>query len=466
VIFRAGSGNNILNIQGTLAGALTTVASVPTAGATIGGNDVFIVSSNGGGTGKLNGILGPLAIDAGGGVNSLVFGESANPNPDQVFLTGSNIMSGVGTFATISYAATSGTFGGGVVLREGPANNIVNVQSTGAGAPTTVAGLGGNDLFIVSSNGGGTGVLNGLQAPLAIDGGGGANTLIVGESSYAGNDQVTLTGSTIASTSSDPTFIPVFMPISYVATGGTFFGGVILRTGTGTNALSVLSTAANALTTVATTGTTFSNAITVTSAVKTLNTILGPLAIVGGAATNTLVVDESGNTAADNVGFTANAITSNAGTFAPISYQGNFLPFPAGSLLSPTLSTDGTTTNAGIWLKLGQANDAFTLSSMASLTSSVYVDLGPGNDSATVNVTSTSSYNGLTIDGGAITNPLGSGLNILQVFDVTGGASASISGSKLHPLGTVTVTYGSSISNFSAPNFLVRQVFSGGVQIA
>ena len=68
---------------------------------------------------------------------------------------------------------------------------------------------------------------------------------------------------------------------------------------------------------------------------------------------------------------------------------------------------------------------------------------------------------GLTIDGDF-------GVSLFKAVDVSGGASASVLSSKLHPFGTVTLTYpDGSVSTINAPNFLVRQVFGpGGNQIA
>jgi len=151
------------------------------------------------------------------------------------------------------------------------------------------------------------------------------------------------------------------------------------------------------------------------------------------------------------VNFSANSITSSSGAFAGITYSGKFMPLIA----PPMVSAD-----AGVHLSLGQGINSLTFNGMAVSSSSVFIDMGPSDDDATVNVSNTSNYQGLTIDGN-------NGLNLMQVFDITGGATASIAGSRLHPLGAITVSYGNgSTSVINAVNFPTRQVFSEGKQIA
>ena len=148
-----------------------------------GGDDSFVVSSTAGidNIGNLDGIVGDLTIDAGSGNNNRLaiidFG-SLTGNPD-IVVTGSTI-TGLAP-GTIRYTATGGSF---VPTANGTGITLVgsfsmpdrfNIQSIVAGTQTLVLGLGGDDIFYVSSGALGTGGnLNGILGTLTLDGGFGA----------------------------------------------------------------------------------------------------------------------------------------------------------------------------------------------------------------------------------------------------------------------------------------------------
>ncbi|HVX63201.1 MAG TPA: autotransporter-associated beta strand repeat-containing protein, partial [Pirellulales bacterium] len=170
-----------------------------------GGNDTFNVSSNAPtNTGNLSAIVSTLNIDGGAGANTLNVSESGSGSPDTVLVTSSQIASAITPF-TINYLATGGTFGGGVNLSTGSADDTINVQSTLAGGTTTINTGNGNDTINVSGPlSGAVSILGGSQTTadvLNYDAGGqdvtlSANSIIAGAGQalvFSGIEQVNIT---------------------------------------------------------------------------------------------------------------------------------------------------------------------------------------------------------------------------------------------------------------------------------
>jgi hypothetical protein len=157
-----GAGNTVL-VQGTAAGTSTQLN-------TGAGNDTVYVSSAVG-SGNLNGLRGPLAIDAGGGSNVLTVND-AGGGPDTVTLT-ANSITDTAVHYFIGYRASGGTFAG-VNLQTGPGAYRVNVAGTAANASIGVINLGGDDTIAVNPNAGG---MNGLAGPVAVLGEGGSDSV-------------------------------------------------------------------------------------------------------------------------------------------------------------------------------------------------------------------------------------------------------------------------------------------------
>jgi hypothetical protein len=443
-----GQGNDIVSVQSTLAAAKQTVL------VTGAGSDLVVVCSNGNTNGTLNGIQGALVIDEGAGANELVVSDAASSASDLIVLTSSLIFSNTLRFAQIAYSASGGSFADGVVLYSGSVETV-NVQSDLAGAPTFVSTGNGGNTVIVSSNGFATGTVAGIVSQLVVQTGSGVNSLIVSDSGNPGASG----GTTL---NSNNIVINGQAPILYGTSG--IYSSVALELGQGSDLVNVQSTLAAAQHTIVLTGAA-DDIISVSSTPNGTNGVLtgirGELNIsAGGGTNNQLIVSEAGYTANDTVTFTSNSIISNLGTFAPILYVGTFMPANSPPAVMADAAGNFSPNPAvgpapGILLRMGQGNDTFTLSSM-SLSSSVYADMGPGNDFVTVDVSNTSNYKGLTIDGGNVAagSPFSTGLNQIQVVDVSGGGTATISsangmggGSKLHPfspsnLGLVIVSYG------------------------
>jgi hypothetical protein len=135
LVVDGGNAGNTFTIQGT-------AASTPVQLNTGNGNDAITVSSA---TRTLDQLKGPLSIDAGGGVNSLLVDEGGTSTPDTVAVNDTTIVSsGVGF--TINYQATGGSFSN-VKLQTGTGNDTVNVTPSASvpfildgGAPTTSPG--------------------------------------------------------------------------------------------------------------------------------------------------------------------------------------------------------------------------------------------------------------------------------------------------------------------------------------
>jgi hypothetical protein len=436
----------VLNVQGTAANAVLTTVD------TGGGNDTIVVSSTGDAAGVLTGIQGPLAVDGGPGANSLWISELASTAADDLVLTGNDLSSNRGTFAPIRYSASAGSFSA-LVLRTGSGSNIVNVQGTAANVEfTTVGAFGSNNLVTVSSRADGNGVLDGIRGRLAIDAAAGSSGLIVSEGGNANPDQVVLTAVSLTSG------LSTFAPINYVASGGSFGGGIALYTGAGDDFVNVQSTRAGTATAVFTgVG---NDTIVVSSSTDAtgngngvLSLLQGPLTIDAGGGANQFIVSDVANASADAVTFTDHSITSDGGEFAPITYQatgGSFAVTPTS--LAQTTSA-GTLIQAGIALLLGQANNTLHLTSQLS-GASTYINMGqvPTMNTATVDVSSTSGYQGLTVD-------LGPGFNSLTLNDISGGGHTTIVPGPFPNSGMVLAAYPDGLA--SEIDFFGAQVVNG-----
>jgi hypothetical protein len=267
-------------------------------------------------------------------------------------------------------------------------NNTINVQSnTGH---TVVNRDGGNDTYNVSSDAPtDTGVLLdhptnrvpfGLFGPLDLHAGPGLNTLTVSESGTSDPDHVVISDSRItgALDSFDPVGKhPVHLnyQINYNATG-TFGGGIIFKTGTGTDAVTVTSLPAGAPTMVNTGG--GGDTILVADPHQSLDALKSPLIIDGVDHNAALVLDDQGTAAAENyvIGWSppsGNFLSRNG---PPIIYRNvGTTTFDAGS--SPNtidvqaVGDSATTINAGSGTSsvgVGDAANGFVLFVGSALT--------------------------------------------------------------------------------------------------
>jgi fibronectin-binding autotransporter adhesin len=223
VAARTGAGADTALVQSTLAGATTAIN-------TGSGDDVLYVSSAVGTGGTLDGLRGPLVLDAGAGSNFLVV-SAAGGGPDTLTLTGSSISDTAGL--SIAYQASGGSFAG-VNLATGPGDFRVYVQSTAAGAVTGVLNLGGDDTVdVCSDTATNMGDLGGLKGTLLVEALGGTDLLVASEAGRRDRDDVLVTATGLGSRDG------AGFTINYAAAGGTF-SGINFASGSGADRFTVL----------------------------------------------------------------------------------------------------------------------------------------------------------------------------------------------------------------------------------
>ncbi len=379
-----GLGADNISVQGSAPGTTVTIQS----GA---GNDSITVSSA---TGTLDTFQGPLVVDGGAGSNKLTVSEAKSTTPDTINFTGTQITSASRGFA-LSYTASNGTFANGLAMYLGSGNDTVNVSGTIAGASTFIKGGGGKNTFLVSNN---AGDLTSLAGYLYLDGGSGSNTLTIDESAGTTSDVVAVTNAVIFSTSRP---YAVYYGNSG---GGNFSGGVNLKLDSSNNVVSIFSTIANAAT-VITTGA-GKNSFYVNSITNTLSGFNGPLYLIAGSGTNSLLVTESGLTTGDTLTLGAGYIYSSQTSFSlnyGSSSTGSFangISVVTGSGKN-TIAIQGTQKNAPTYLFTGAGNDYIVAGSaqntLDTFISTVIVSGGTGTNTLLVNDAGSTKNDNLTL---------------------------------------------------------------------
>jgi hypothetical protein len=118
-----------------------------------------------------------LTVDGGGGSNNrLAVYLTDISTPDKVWFNGNGVARDTNPFL-LFYRSTGGTFGGGVAVVLGDGPEAVVVQGQLAGAPTTIYGEGGDDIFYVAVTS------SSAYTNLTLDGGPGNDSLAVFDTS-------------------------------------------------------------------------------------------------------------------------------------------------------------------------------------------------------------------------------------------------------------------------------------------
>ena len=165
---------------------------------TYGGNDVIRIGSMASATSNTGGTLGAidavLTIDAGDGIDTISIDDSGDATGRSGSLSATEISGlGMGTEGLIKYTNTEQ-----LVIALGAGDDSLAVTSTHAGTATAVDLGSGDDKLIVGSLapalGGTTGAIAG---PLAIDGGGGTDTLTLDDGADAGPTSTLVTADAI-----------------------------------------------------------------------------------------------------------------------------------------------------------------------------------------------------------------------------------------------------------------------------
>jgi len=310
------AGADTVNIQGSLVQTVT-----PLTINTGAGNDIINVSSDAPtNTGNLDDIAGTVTIDAGAGSNTLNVVDATDLTGDTAVVITNNKIAGLAGAADnvdINYTATAGTFAGGINITtsdDAAAGDAVNVQSTLAGGTTSIATGAGDDAINVSSDAPtNLGNLDAIQGTLTIDGGAGANYVLVSDNSDAtGDAAAVITDNKIAGMAGAADSVDV----NYSATGGTFAAGIWIVTSGVADTVNVQSTLAGGPTYIITQGGADTINVSSDAPVNTgnLDAIAGLLVIDAGAGANVLnVVDATDATGDTSVVITNAKISGLAG---------------------------------------------------------------------------------------------------------------------------------------------------------
>ena len=397
VALNAGDGTDVVNVLGTVAGTVTVVNG--------GAQDDTINV----GLGTLNGLAGALTVNGGPGTDTLDVDDSGDTAANTGVLTETTIaglgMAGLayGAVERLSIGLGSGadaftiesTHEGETRLRTNGGEDTVNVQSVSG--DSVVDGGADDDTINV-----GLGTLNGLAAVLVVNGGQGTDTLNVDDSGDTAANTGELTGTTI-------TGLGMAVGIAYDAverlsiglgSGADTFtiesthdGETRLRGNGGSDTVNVHTISGD------TTLDGGADDDTINAGLGTLNGLGAVLVVNGGQGTDTLNVDDSGDTAANTGALTGTTVTG-LGMAVGIAY---------GAV--ETLNLD-----------LGSGGDTFTIES----THVGDTNLRANGGSDTVNVHTTSGDT--TVDGGADHDTINVGLGTLNglvaALAVSGGEGA------------------------------------------
>jgi Ca2+-binding RTX toxin-like protein len=266
--------------------------------------------------------LGPLYLDGGTQKSTLKVDESPCISSSSTFLTTSLVYGNL-LPATVSYQGAGG-FGGGVSLITGPGNDSVNVLNTAAGVNASVSTGDGNDNVKVSSSAPALdGDLSGILGTLNVDVGAGAqNSLLLGDRlASAGNQNVQVTAGQVLGFAgpSDQTVV------NYTATGGNLrltlegstsptlkekflvngpHASITVDTNDGNDqvTLTALSQSATINTGAG------DDTVTLDGPNHSLDSILAPVNVTGGAGADTINVMDQGAPAGHTYDFTAKSL--------------------------------------------------------------------------------------------------------------------------------------------------------------
>src|SRR5262249_42447608 len=270
-------------------------------------------------------------------------------------------------------------------------------STTPPGGVLNITGTAGDDTIVITPTGVGTGTytLNG-GTPLAYTG-----TSVVLVDALGGSNSVTLNGSQLTAADnavvSDDVLLTAAagLRVNYTTTGN-FAGGIVLKTGTGNDAIRVLATRAGSPTTVdAGAG---DDSFVVASAPGTLDALASALTLEAGTGANLLYTTEAGRTAPDTLTLTASTIASAAA--ATLTYRATGGSFAAGFFLiagagGDTVFIQGTAAGSAPLVYTGPGDDAVYVTSAAGtldlLAGDLVVDEGPGANSLNVSEAGRSS---------------------------------------------------------------------------
>jgi hypothetical protein len=379
-----GPGNNTVNV-GATSGALSVYNQGGTATVTVGGNQT---------NAPLSSIQGTVTVD-GSGPTTLLVADSS----DTRVLTGTVTGNDIGGLSPAPIFYGPGVTS--LILDGGSTGDTYDIKSTAAGTVTTVNGGPGNDTFNITPS---DAIFNNndnfgnITGPLTVNGGGGADLLIIDDQNDTAADTYTIAAGSVQRTGS---------------AGVTYTGmqDVVINGGSGGDTYNVNSTAAG--TPVIVNAGAGNNMFHVGSG--SLAALAGALT-VNGSGGDTALVNDTSNGAATTYTVTSATLAAGGG-FAGLTYSGL----------------------AALTLNGGSAADTYNIQSTGAATP-VTANGGAGND--TFNVASGS--NNLGNIQGALSVNGGGGTNTVNVNDQSGGAGQgyTLTATSLGRTGAATVTFG------------------------
>lgn len=388
-----GSGNDRFDIR--------AISAPTTINAGSGNDEIFVGSQAGLGDtdGTLNAILANLTVNGQAGSDVLHLDDTGDAAANTGTLTNSTL-TGLGLGGTLSYSGLTT-----LNLGLGSGHDSFNVRSTLAGAVTNLNTGPGNDTVRVGSlapASGGT--ISGIEGRLNVDGGTGTNQLLVYNSGDAADRSGTLTASTLRGLGMGAQGIDYFnfnaleldlgSGSDTLLVESTHAGTTLIDGGAGNDTFNVRTIAGVTTVNAGSGNDTFNVGSLAPGTGGTVNGIGAHLVINGNAGTDTLNVDDAGET------------TSTTGVLTATTLNGLGL--------SPSGITYSDLTDLNI--TLGSASDVFTIASTHAGTT--YLNAAGGND--TINVQSIAGVT--TIHGGAGNDTF----NVGSLAPATGGNLNSI----------------------------------------
>jgi hypothetical protein len=474
-----GSGTNAYTVQSNSAtlnlnggGTANTIV--------VNGNSSTLIAHGGAGSSDsytVNATTGGITLAGGTGSSAYIISA---PTVAAVTVTGSTTGTGTLTFdgttlnnafsvTTNSVSAGSGAAIGFTHLTGLVVNGIGGNDSFLLGSdstPTTVNGSTGNDTFNIQAT----------SAALAINTGSGSSTVNLGSNApqSAGNTVAGLVGAiTVTGDGSDTlnfndaadttarTATFTATSLTGLGTGGLTYSGLAainLKLGSGGNALTMHGTAANTVTNFnagAGSNTVYLGSTNASSLGGVMDNYLGTLNLTG-SGSDSLVVDDSGNTNAKTVTLSAAHITGIS--TGQINYTGiSTMSLDLGTAgnsvtVSNTSSTTATTITGGV------GNDTFTIAADSDV---LQVNTGGGSDvvnvqtiaaattvnsagNSHINLGTTAPATGGVLSGiAAALNVTGAGTDTLTADDSgdTLASTGTLSASALHGLGMASAGF-------------------------
>ncbi len=346
-----GSGNDTFNVRGTKS---TTVTTLNTGAGT---NVVNVGSNEPSASGVTTGIAGSLVI-VGSGSDTLNVDDTGNTTGQSGTLTSTTLV-GLGMGASgITYSGLTK-----LNINLGSGNDTFNVQSTKSTTVTKLNTGAGMDVVNVGSNEpSASGVTTGIAGSLVVVGGG-SDTLNVDDTGNTTGQSGTLTSTTLTG-------------LGMGASGITYSGlsAMNIKLGSGNDTFNVQGTYSTTVTTLNTgAGTNVVNVGSNEPSTSGVTTgIAGSLVVVGGGS-DTLNVDDTGNSTGQSGTLTSTVLTGLGMGASGITYSGL----------------------SALNVSLGSGNDTFTVTGIFALLA-LTINGGAGNNTFISNLPQ-SSYTSLTL---------------------------------------------------------------------